>query len=123
MSDESGEIAENDQPPPEFRRIVFYAVLGGLTPFIPLPFLDDWALDRLKRSMIAGALQRHQIPHDGKQVKILAQGPEQPMGCLRLMIRIPVIIFKEIIIYTIRKIIRKVFLIFNIRCCARLVEA
>ena len=66
------------------RRLVFYALLTGLCPLIPAPFVDDWARDRLRRRLVdelalelGPSLTQDQRSH-------LACGPSKTLaGCLR----------------------------------------
>lgn len=37
---------------PHFRRLTFYSVLAGLFPLIPVPFVDDWAIELIRRRMV-----------------------------------------------------------------------
>ncbi|HKV12273.1 MAG TPA: hypothetical protein VJ725_29280 [Thermoanaerobaculia bacterium] len=66
-----------------FRRLTFWSVLGGLCPLIPVPFMDDWALERVQRRMIREIDRDERIGLTDEDVKILA-GDEDPRwaGCL-----------------------------------------
>lgn len=66
-----------------FRRLTFWSVLGGLCPLIPVPFMDDWALERVQRRMIQEIDREEKIGLSAEDVKILAGG-EDPRwaGCL-----------------------------------------
>jgi hypothetical protein len=66
-----------------FRRLTFWSVLGGLCPLIPVPFMDDWALERVQRRMIQEIDREEKIGLTAEEMKILA-GDEDPRwaGCL-----------------------------------------
>lgn len=66
-----------------FRRLTFWSVLGGLCPLIPVPFMDDWALERVQRRMIREIDRQERAGLSAEDVKILA-GDEDPRwaGCL-----------------------------------------
>ncbi|HSF40877.1 MAG TPA: hypothetical protein VLT87_13865 [Thermoanaerobaculia bacterium] len=66
-----------------FRRLTFWSVLGGLCPLIPVPFMDDWALERVQRRMIQEIDREEKIGLTAEDMKILAGG-EDPRwaGCV-----------------------------------------
>lgn len=106
-------------PPAEpagFRRVVFYSLLTSLCPLIPLPLLDDWARDLLRRRL-AGELarERGQPLADG-DVKILACGhhPLTLEGCLRGCV---VVIFTKVVLKIVKKIFRKILFFLTIKDC------
>ncbi|HSK78544.1 MAG TPA: hypothetical protein VLQ45_18970 [Thermoanaerobaculia bacterium] len=66
-----------------FRRLTFWSVLGGLCPLIPVPFMDDWALERVQRRMIQEIDREEKMGLTAEDMKILAGG-EDPRwaGCV-----------------------------------------
>ncbi len=66
------------------RRLVFYALLTGLCPLIPAPFVDDWARDRLRRRLVDElAIELGPVLTQDER-NHLACGPSQTLtGCLQ----------------------------------------
>ena len=62
-----------------FRQLTFHAVMGGLCPLVPVPFLDDWLLGRVKRWMIADLDQRLGTGLDS-EAKVILAGGRDPWG-------------------------------------------
>lgn len=62
-----------------FRQLTFHGVLGGLCPLVPVPFLDDWLLGRVKRWMIADLDQRLGTGLD-PEAKVILAGGRDPWG-------------------------------------------
>jgi len=58
--------------PPQLGRVAFHAVASGLTPLIPVPFLDDFALLQVRERMVRSMLQEHGLPTPQKAVTVLA---------------------------------------------------
>ena len=96
----------------ELRSLVLPSVLAGLCPLIPIPFLDDWARDLLRRRAAADLCRRHglRMPSDG--ILALTGGGRSPdmAGCLRSLVLGP-------ILYLLRKIFRKVFFFLTVKDC------
>lgn len=66
-----------------FRRLTFWSVLGGLCPLIPVPFMDDWMLERVQRRMIQEIDREERIGLTAEEMKILAGDEDQRWaGCL-----------------------------------------
>lgn len=99
-----------------FRRLTFWSVLGGLCPLIPVPFMDDWALERVQRRMIREIDREEKIGLSDEDVKILAGGedPRFP-GCLATAAWV----FREIVGTILGKLFRTVFYFLTIRRSVR----
>lgn len=82
------------------RIIVTYAVLAGLTPLIPIPFVDDLARAYFKRRMLRLIARSRNQSFDAEQVKILVDDKDSGclLGCLTM-----------VTIYPLKKIFRKIF--------------
>ena len=77
--------------------IVKNAVLIGMTPLIPIPFVDDWAKNYFQRRMARELVQLQRMTLSPKVIKALADDREGCLsGCLGM-----------IILYPIKKILRK----------------
>ncbi|HWM92224.1 MAG TPA: hypothetical protein VN493_15775 [Thermoanaerobaculia bacterium] len=57
---------------PRFRRLTFYSVLAGLCPLLPVPFLDDWALERIQRRMVRELGESRDLGLTDAEVRLLA---------------------------------------------------
>ncbi|MBN1210185.1 MAG: hypothetical protein JXB05_35360 [Myxococcaceae bacterium] len=99
-------------PPPQLGRVAFHAVASGLTPLIPIPFLDDYALRQVRERMVRAVLQEHGLPTPPKAVSVLA-GSEvsttlggRVLGTLKTLALLPL-----------KKIFRKAFLVLWVKDC------
>ncbi|HEX7183918.1 MAG TPA: hypothetical protein VF756_18960 [Thermoanaerobaculia bacterium] len=68
--EESFSVEEADYP--RFRRLTFFSVLGGLCPLIPVPFLDEWARDRVHRRMVLELGESRDLGLTENEARILA---------------------------------------------------
>lgn len=64
------QVEEADYP--RFRRLTFFSVLAGLCPLLPVPFLDDWALERVQRRMVRELGESRDLELSESEVRILA---------------------------------------------------
>lgn len=64
------QVEEADYP--RFRRLTFFSVLAGLCPLLPVPFLDDWALERVQRRMVRELGESRDLELSDAEVRILA---------------------------------------------------
>lgn len=64
------QVEEADYP--RFRRLTFFSVLAGLCPLLPVPFLDDWALERVQRRMVRELGESRDLELTDAEVRILA---------------------------------------------------
>jgi hypothetical protein len=69
-----GLSAAGETIPVWFRLVVWDSLLGGLTPLVPLPVIDDAALLRTRRRMITRICHHAGVFPTGQQVGILARG-------------------------------------------------
>lgn len=80
MRDElDGTVPDIDDPSREertdfqaFRTVTFHAVVAGLAPLIPVPFLDDWVLGRIRRRMVEELARRQEPGLTAEEVAVLA---------------------------------------------------
>jgi hypothetical protein len=104
--------SSSSAPPPQLGRVAFHAVASGLTPLIPVPFLDDYALRQVRERMVRAALQEHSLPAPQKAVAVLAGSHVSStiggriLGFLKSLALLPV-----------KKIFRKVFLVLWVKDC------
>jgi len=100
-----------------FRRLTFFSVLGGLCPLIPVPFMDDWALEQVQRRMVWEIGRDEGRGWSSREVKILA-GDEDAvrMGCLGRTVWA----VREVAGAILGKLFRTVFYFLTIRRSARL---
>jgi hypothetical protein len=106
-------------PGAEFRSIVVYSLVAGACPLIPVPLLDDWILDRVRRRLIARLASSRSV--DLGTVRLQALADRDPTdwsaeglarGCLRRLFVAPVkFVYKRII----RKLFRKILFVLSIK--------
>jgi len=58
--------------PEQVRRVALYAVASGLTPLIPVPFLDEYALRRVREQMVRSILRERSLSASDRTVTVLA---------------------------------------------------
>jgi hypothetical protein len=73
---QTGEIME-EADYPRFRRLTFFSVLAGLCPLIPVPLLDDWALERVQRRMVRDLGESRDLGLTEEEVQLLAGAGER----------------------------------------------
>jgi hypothetical protein len=73
---QTGEVME-EADFPRFRRLTSFSVLAGLCPLLPLPFLDDWALERIQRRMVRELGESRALGLSETEVQILAGAGER----------------------------------------------
>jgi hypothetical protein len=95
--------------------LVKYAVFVGLTPLIPLPFLDDLTQRYFERRLIGRLLREHQASPTDEHIDALAAPPPSPhgavLGCLLTAL-----------LYPIKKLFRKLFFFLEIKRALDLVS-
>ena len=100
---------ERSSPPPWYR-LAFFSLLGGSTSLIPLPFVDDWTLDWIRRRMILELGGPIRLPEEA--VGVLLKRGERPLsGCLNLLIRTPF----SLLIYLVKRLFRKIVYILAVK--------
>lgn len=88
--------------------VVKHAALAGLCPIIPLPFLDDHIIKRVKRRMFKSLSEAHALKLSKDAAKILtARQSGLVKGAL-----------KSILFYPIKRILKKVLVVFLVKACA-----
>ncbi len=101
----------------DLSRAVFYGLLCGATSLIPVPLLDDWILTVIRRLMARELLERAGISLTPQQVRCLMRQPSQwrDRGCLSMAAYILVIGPVSIGWYLIKKIFRKILILFMLK--------
>ncbi|BAM02425.1 hypothetical protein PSMK_02660 [Phycisphaera mikurensis NBRC 102666] len=89
--------------------IAHQALLAGLCQFIPVPFVDDLAGDRVRRSLVAKLLERRGRSFGAPAVRPLYAGP--PTSGLARAAGFT----KSLILKPVKKLLRTVFLFVTIR--------
>lgn len=98
---------------PWFRRLTYFGLLSGLTPLIPLPFVDDWAVRQVERRQVADAFRGRGITPQPWHVEVLTwDGEEGRPGCLY-----PLVLAFQLVIYVAKKIFRKLLVFLLIKDC------
>jgi hypothetical protein len=92
--------------------VAFHAVASGLTPLIPVPFLDDFALRRVREQMVRDMLKEHGLPTPSKAVTVLAGSHLSVSLGGRILS-----FLKSIALFPVRKIFRRVFFVLWVKDC------
>jgi hypothetical protein len=82
------------------RQIILHSVLAGLTPLIPIPFVDDLVKTYFKRRMVRKLAAAHSQVLNDTDVATLADDPDT--GCLLGCVT-------TVIVYPLKAIFRKIF--------------
>ncbi len=105
-------------PSRDLRRLVADSVLTGLCPLIPVPLLDDWARDLLRKRLVARLAAVAGAALADGDATILACGYRPPSlggcaaGCLRSLLVQPIVFLVNLIF---RKLMRKVFFFLTVK--------
>jgi hypothetical protein len=80
--------------------LVRYAVLTGLTPLVPIPFVDDQIYGYFMRSLVQSLVASHGKTLPSEEIAMLAAQPSRScvLGCLA-----------SALLYPLKKVLRKVF--------------
>lgn len=108
----------------EVRTLAVHALLAGLAPLVPVPLLDDWILDRIRRRLVErlaadAGLEWGSLPADhreevrrGEILRILAdKDPSEwdAEGCVRgCLYRSVVVPVRFVFLRVLRKLLRKI---------------
>ncbi|NBD09567.1 hypothetical protein [Corallococcus silvisoli] len=101
--------------PPSLARVAFHAVAAGLTPLIPVPFLDDYALRQVREQSVRDQLKERGLKAPDKAVQLLAGSYEARDLGGRL-----VSYLKAVALFPVRKVFRKVFIVLWVKDCVDL---
>jgi hypothetical protein len=71
MSSQASPSSPSAVPTP-VQRVALYAVASGLTPLIPVPFLDEYALRRVREGMVRTILRERSFSPPDRTVTVLA---------------------------------------------------
>jgi hypothetical protein len=99
-----------------FRKLAYFSLLSGAARLIPVPLIDDWALDSVRRWMFANLLERAGLRADRADLKLLVQGHQFPWyqrGCLHLLL-FPV----KAALWLLGKLFRKILFFMAVKAAA-----
>lgn len=85
-----------------------HAVLIGLTPIVPVPFVDDYLADRLRRSMVERLAKGRGLELPAEALRGLADQPPEVLASLGGMA-------KKVLLWPAKKIFRKVFVVLAVK--------
>ena len=97
--------------PESFRLYFHYCLLGGLCPLIPVPFIDEWALNRVRKSLVSQILLKNGIELTKNQIKYLVYGFDEKKGCMKTLITLPFVIFWKVVLYPLKRMFKKLVFI------------
>ncbi|RKH79378.1 hypothetical protein D7Y21_33965 [Corallococcus sp. AB045] len=98
--------------PPSLARVAFHAVAAGLTPLIPVPFLDDYALRQVREQSVRDQFKEKGLKAPDKAVAVLAGSYEARGPGGRLLSYL-----KAVALFPVRKVFRKVFFVLWVKDC------
>ena len=104
--------------PPSLARVAFHAVAAGLTPLIPVPFLDDYALRQVREQSVRDQLKERGLKAPDKAVAVLAGSYDARSLGGRLVSHL-----KAVALFPVRKVFRKVFFVLWVKDCVDLTSA
>ncbi|GMU10577.1 hypothetical protein [Corallococcus caeni] len=104
--------------PPSLARVAFHAVAAGLTPLIPVPFLDDYALRQVREQSVRDQLKDKGLKAPDKAIAVLAGSYEARSLGGQL-----VSYLKAVALFPVRKVFRKVFFVLWVKDCVDLTSA
>jgi hypothetical protein len=100
------------------RPVVFYSLMTGLCPLIPVPLVDDWVRDLLRRRLVADLVEKSGLELSSDDVRVLAVGHHPPTveGCLRGCVAFTVLKpIAKISLKILRKFFRKILVFLMIK--------
>lgn len=89
------------------RDILVHAVLTGLTPLIPIPFMDGWALARVQARMARRIGEAHGVDLSEAEARVLGKETGRSLGILDLP--------KKLAFYPVKRIFRTVLFVLVIK--------
>ncbi|WP_223754007.1 hypothetical protein [Myxococcus sp. RHSTA-1-4] len=118
MTEPKSRPAPNNELPPLLGRVAFLSVATGLTPLIPVPFLDDYALRQTREGMVRQILRDKGLPTPDKAVEVLAGSHVGTTlgGHVKSLL-------KGVVLFPVRKVFRKVFFVLWIKDCVDVASA
>lgn len=90
-----------------------YSAMAGLCPLIPIPFLDDFIIDRFHRRMLQKLTRPHDVYLAVKDAKYLTSKPSNLLSGA----------VKSLVLWPIKKLVRKVVYVLAIKSCADVATA
>lgn len=112
---------ERPTDPATLRRLVAHALVISMTPLIPVPFLDDWTRDQLRRWQVGQRVKSSGAVLGDDLLGLMALGEKafQPSGCLKgcalgAMLKTSLYVLKKLSL----KIFRKILIFLMIKDCA-----
>lgn len=96
------------------RQPVFYALLAGLCPLIPVPWLDDAVEGWVRRRQVLDAFRSRRIALSGDRLALLTGAEERSpwRGCLRALLLIP------LFFWLVKRLFRKLVVLLTLKDCA-----
>ena len=118
MTEPKSRPASNNDLPPLMGRVAFLAVASGLTPLIPVPFLDDYALKQTREGMVRQILKDKGLPAPDKAVGVLAGSHVNTTlsGHVKSFL-------KAVVLFPVQKVFRKVFFVLWVKDCVDMASA
>ena len=116
MSELGDASGRSDWAPDLSRRLAYFSLLGGASRLIPVPWIDDWAVDYVRRRMFATLLAAAGLSASQSQIRLLTGGQLPPWykrGCLSLL-ALPI----KAVAYVLGSLFRKILYVFAAKSAA-----
>ena len=97
------------------RDLIYHSLISGLCVVIPIPFLDDWAIERVRRRAISRQFGEYGVELDAALRPILLHGLEGPPGCWRGCLVMPLTVIVKLVLWPIRSVVGMVLFVFTLR--------
>ena len=115
---ESKELVPN-QRDPQIARVLkenlMHCFLGGLCPLIPIPFVDEWAVDYVQREMLQRIAARHAIKLSKSHAKFLSEGYKEEVSCLLNILMLPMNLLVNLVLKPSKKLLRKITIVLMVK--------
>ncbi|MBE7436869.1 MAG: hypothetical protein HS115_00325 [Spirochaetales bacterium] len=108
-------MTKSQELAPLLKESLPFCLLGGLCPLIPLPWLDDWALNHFQKNLLRKVTTRHGLQLSDRDLEILSRGYEEKRGCLLSFFLLP---FQLIVFFLLRpakQVLKKMTVIFAVK--------
>jgi hypothetical protein len=97
------------------RDLLYHSLLRGLCVAIPLPFVDDWAIERVRRRAVRRVFAAHGLVVAVTERDTVLHGPAGPAGCWRGCLLAPLPVLCKLLLWPVRRILGLVLFVFTLR--------
>jgi len=110
------------EPAPQtFDRNLYYSLLAGLTPLIPVPYVDEYARTRVRRRMLRRLFAHYGLEPSETQLVLLLHGRSSRSGCLLSLLLLPLRLLRTLVLYPLKRLLRKILFVLTLKECTDVV--